>query len=111
MARYFAISVGLRGCYMPDSSYLIKADTRRELKRALEGEAQASPDSDTIGLSKRAIASLAAAAWREAGKARPSPYDHVAPYRHKGQDSYPYGLFVSVSNRADYLESLNEMGE
>lgn len=103
MAKYFAISQGLRGCYMPDSVYIIKAGTRRELKAALEYEARDLRDAGFIGLSKRAIASLAAGAWNEAGKVSARSIDFVAPYRAAGMSHYPYGLFASVSTRADYL--------
>lgn len=101
--RYFAISNGLRGCYMPDSVYIGAFKTRRELKSALEYEAESMRDS-YVGLNKRAIASLAAESWREAGKARPSIYDFVAPCgQARGDQSY--ALAVSVSNRADYRAS------
>ncbi len=32
MSRYFNVSHGLRGCYMPDNSQIVKVTTRRELK-------------------------------------------------------------------------------
>ena len=97
---YFTIYQGLRGCYMPDSAYTIKADTRRELKSALESEAYDIRDAGGVGLSKRAIASLAADAWRE----RKRSCELVAPYRWAHQDSYPYALEVFTgASRADYL--------
>lgn len=97
---YFTIMQGLRGCYMPDSAYTIKADTRRALKSALECEARDLRDAGAIGLSKRAIAWLANAAW----KARKSNRgEYVAPYRWQGQDSYPYALFACPSNRAEFV--------
>lgn len=62
MAKYFNIQVGLRGCYMPDSSYFLKCETRRELKNAIDDEACAiNSDGSTLGLSKRAVESVAAA--------------------------------------------------
>lgn len=99
---YFTIMQGLRGCYMPDSNYTIKADTRRELKAALTWEAYSIRDAGAVGLSKKAIAWLANATW----KARKSgaPYPFVAPYRWKAQDSYPYGLFACPATRAEFLE-------
>jgi hypothetical protein len=40
MAKYFTISHGLRGCYMPDGDpYIVMARTRRELKAAIADEA------------------------------------------------------------------------
>lgn len=97
---YFAIHQGLCGCYMPDSAYIIKADTRRELKAALESEARDIRDAGGVGLSKKAIAWLANAAWRN----RRSSGKYVAPYRWKHQDYYPYalGVFTGIS-RAEYL--------
>lgn len=109
MSKYFHISTGLRGCYMPDSVYVVRCDTRRDLKAALEYEAATIRDSGLyVGCSKRDIAALAAIGWREARKASPAILPHVAPYRAKGQDHYPYGVFVSVATRREYLESEEE---
>lgn len=98
---YFTIYQGLRGCYIPDSAYIIKADTRRELKRSLQWEADSIRDAGAIGMSKKAIAWLANAAWHNRKK---SSGEYVAPYRWKGMDSYPYALGVFTgASRADYL--------
>jgi hypothetical protein len=98
---YFSIWQGLRGCYMPDSAYVIKADTRKELKRALQWEADSIRDAGGIGMSKRAIAWLANAAW----EARKANGEYVAPYRWQGMDSFPYALGVFCGmTRADYLK-------
>lgn len=107
MARYFFISNGPRGCYMPDNGYHIKCDTRRELKKALESEAYYLRDAGFIGASKKNIASLAAQAWCEYGKDKPSYLNMVCPLQpsHVSRGNYCYGLFVSVSCRADYLEN------
>lgn len=100
---YFSIYQGLRGCYMPDSAYIIKADTRRELKRALQWEADSIRDAGGIGLSKRTITKLAALAWRERRFCR----EYVAPYRfaHHGARNYcmALGVFTGMS-RADYIQ-------
>ena len=100
---YFTIWQGLRGCYMPDYAHTIRATTRRELKAALQWEADSIRDSGHVGCSKRAISWLAAIAWRQR-KAISGEY--VAPYRHRGQAHYPYalGVFVGVT-RQDYLDS------
>lgn len=92
---YFSIYQGLRGCYMPDSAYVIRANTRKELKSALAWEAESIRDAGGIGLSKRAIASLAAHAWRN----RKGSCEIVAPYRWAYQDSYPnaLGVFTGMS--------------
>ena len=103
MAKYFHIMTGLRGCYMPDSSYVIKADTRRELRQALAYEADATADSGYY-LNRRAVATIAAAAWREAHKPHPSIFDFVIPYGDSRTGARPFGIFASVATRADYLE-------
>lgn len=102
---YFTIWQGLRGCYMPDSAYIIKADTRRELKSALEWEANDIRDAGGVGLNKKAVASLAAAAWRN----RKASGELVAPYRWAEQDYSPYALGVFTgSTRAEYLAQSEE---
>jgi len=103
MSKYFHISQGLRGCYMPDNAYVIRADTRRQLKAALAWEADSLRDAGAIGCSKRAIAWLANAAWKASQDKRNPVGDYVAPYRFPSQDSYCMGLFASVATRADYL--------
>jgi len=87
---------------MPDSAYTVKADTRRELKAALQCEASDIRDAGGVGMSKRAIAWLAAESWRN--RKNPSG-EYVAPDRGTYQDSYPYGLGVFTgATRAEYLE-------
>ncbi len=103
--RYFNISQGLRGCYMPDSAYESRFKSRRELKAALESEAYYIRDAGFLGLNKRAIASLANAAWKAAApKAKNAPWlPYVAPYRNPDQPgNWAFGLFVAKSNRADW---------
>ena len=104
--QYFNISNGLRGCYMPDSAHIIRCNTRRELKRALEDEAYYLRDAGFTGASKRAVASLAAEAWRDAQQPRKKWGDFVCPLKPHGSDNASYGLFVSHSTRADYLASM-----
>lgn len=107
MAKYFHISHGLRGCYMPDGEpYVIMAKTRRNLKEAIQGEADMLNSGEPIGLSRKAIASFAAECWREAHKAKPAYLPYCLPTKEKGQSDYSYGIFCSVSNRANYLDYL-----
>ena len=108
MTKYFHIATGLRGAYMPDSAYMIRATTRRELKAALEAEAYDIRDAGFVGLSKRAVASLAAEAWREAHKPAPTIYPHVAGYGRLGNPCF--GLHVSTATRAEFLEYQEEEG-
>ncbi|RWF33769.1 hypothetical protein [Mesorhizobium sp.] len=106
MSKYFHVSQGLRGCYMPDTAYVIRVDTRRDLKSALEWEARDIRDAGFVGLNRRAVARLAAAAWREAHKKQPSIYPWVAGYGQAG--NHAFGLHVSAATRAEYLESLDD---
>lgn len=98
---YFTIWNGLRGCYMPDSAYIIKVNTRKELKAALQWEADSIHDAGGIGMNKRAIAWLANIAWKE----RKTSGEYVAPWRFAYQKrSYPYALGVFTgASRSDYL--------
>jgi len=105
MSKYFHISQGLRGCYMPDSAYVARVETRKELKSFLESEARDIRDAGYVGLGKRAIAWLAAECWRNRGKVT---LDFVAPYRDKSQIHYPYGLFCSPASREEWKEQESE---
>lgn len=106
--KYFNISHGLRGCYMPDDSFVIACTTRRELKECIANEATLLDSDSTIGLTKRNIASLAALAWREARKRTPAFLPYCLPCKERGQSSYSYGIFVSVATRHDYLAQSND---
>lgn len=97
---YFCISTGLRGCYVPDNAYVIQAATRRELKAAIESEAREYRDASFVGANKRAIAWIAAIAWRNRRKNQ-LPYAlPLAP--HHCRDNYCHGIFIGTSNRAEY---------
>lgn len=104
--RYFHISNGLRGCYMPDSATIVAVSSRRELKTILEAEADQYRESGYIGGSKRAIAHIAALAWRDKRKGHlPYCLPFAPPH---ARDSYSQGVFVSNESRADYLEYVKE---
>jgi hypothetical protein len=102
---YFQISTGLRGCYLPDSIYIIRATTRRELKAAISDSVY-DAEGAFVGLSKRAIAEFAALCWRERNGRHCLPY--CLPYRFKYQSHCPYGIFVNNSNRREYLAHIAE---
>lgn len=100
MARYFTVMAELRGCYADNESlFVLRAATRRELKAALESEAENQRQAGAIGLSKRAIANLAARAWARNGKGY---LPDVAPYRFPYQSGQPMGLMVSPANRGEW---------
>lgn len=107
MARYFSISVGLRGCYMPDSAYVVKVSTRRELKEVVESEARSLRDAEYVGVSKRNVASIVATAWRDTGATLP----YAIPYRNMDQNYYHYGIFIGNATESEYLEYIEEVGE
>jgi len=94
---YFQIMQGMRGCYLPDNAYIIRADTRRELKRAIAWDADSTADGGFVGLSKRNVAWAAAHAWRKGSKGA------ILPYGYKGE-SKGFSIEISRTTRADYLE-------
>lgn len=106
MAKYFTISSGLRGCYLPDSLAIIRIDTRRELRGYIENEAENWRGGGAAGLSKAAISTFAAECWREAQKKRPAYLPFCLPIKPRGASNYSSGLFASVATRAEYLEYL-----
>jgi len=108
MSHYFHISNGLRGCYMPDSAYVICVDTRRELVNVLEDEALSVRDAEFVGASKRDVRRIAAAIWRDR-TAKRERLDFCVPYgnRRGNSSDYAFGIFVSHATRADWKEQEN----
>ncbi len=105
MARYFHISAGLRGGYMPDNAAVIRCETRRELRQYIAQEARDYREAGFIGASERAISWLAAAAWKEAGKPSHSYFPHALPLAPShARQNYCHGIFASAASRADWLE-------
>jgi hypothetical protein len=95
--------VGLRGCYMPDSSYAVSVKTRRELKDLLTEEYdRCVSEDDPAPRSKREIASVAAALWRRHWRDRDS-YLSTALATGPG-----YGIQVSPISGAEYRASREE---
>jgi hypothetical protein len=97
MSRYFCVMIGLRGCYMPDSSFAIKVETRRELKQLLAEEAY--PGDCQDGPSARTIASVAAACWRRRPTDRDSYLSTVLP------TGPGYGIQINPITRNEYLDA------
>jgi hypothetical protein len=105
---YFHIMTGLRGCYMPDNAFIIRAKTRRELKETLAYEAEKFREAGFIGANKKAIATIAATAWRNAKTKRDYlPYALPLAPAHAPRN-YCHGIFVSNATRADYVAFVKE---
>lgn len=104
MAKYFRISQGLWGRYMPDNSYVVRVDTRRELKAIVEDEARDIRDAGGIGASKREVTATVADAWRNMRAAKRSPYPFVVPYSFTPGGMRPYAIHIGHATRADWLE-------
>lgn len=98
---YFWIEYGLRGAYADGNGYIIKADTRRELKAAIEYEARDLRDAGMIGANKRAVAWLANAAWK--ARKGGSAYPFVLPVEHHRGAGKAWGIHCAPSCRAEYL--------
>jgi hypothetical protein len=99
---YFFIEYGLRGAYCDGNGYVIKADTRRQLKSAIAWEAESLRDAGMVGANKRAVAWLAAECWRR-NQRRDGGLLSVIPISNNGGDSYAWGIHCAPSTRADYL--------
>lgn len=105
---YFHIQTGLRGCYLPDSSYCVYVKTRRELKDAIAREAERYRDSGYVGASQKSVAWLAATAWRNSKtKASYLPFALPLAPAHSPKN-YWEAIFVSNATRDDYRAYLGE---
>lgn len=107
MSKYFTVSNGLRGCYMPDNCFVFKCDTRRELKNMIAYDARDMKEAHGFSGSKKAVASFAAECWREAHKKNPAYLPYCLPFGNK-PDNMAFGMFISVATRGEYLESQKE---
>jgi hypothetical protein len=110
MVKYFNISHGLRGGYMPDGDpFVVKVSTRRELKDIIASEADMLGER-MVGLAKAKISSFAALCWREAQKDKPAYLPYALPCHDKSVKiaTYSYGIFCSVATRAEWLEQEQE---
>lgn len=96
--RYFCVMNGLRGCYMPDSVYVLAVQTRRELKSAIEDEYDFAIG-DEGPARRREIASVAAALWRRSWRDRDSHLSTVIP------TTDGCGIQINPISRAEYLAS------
>jgi hypothetical protein len=95
-AKYFCLMNGLRGCYMPDSVYVLKCTSRRELKEIVRDEltyAEKKP-------SQRALAQYVAEAWRR--------YKELSlPLVLPTNKEESYGIHLSYATRHEYEEFIN----
>ena len=92
---YYHIMIGLRGCYMPDSAYTIQCDTRRELRKSIDYEANNAREGGAIGLSKRNVSWAAAHAWRKSGA--------ILPYSIERGAHPAFSIEISRATRSEYL--------
>ena len=98
--RYFQISIGLRGCYIPDSSYVVECATRARLKTFITNECERSHEAYGFGGSKKEISAVAAQMWRS------DRLDYLPLAIGFGctraANDRPFGVFVSRSTKADF---------
>jgi hypothetical protein len=80
------------------------AKTRRELKSAIACEASQYREAGFTGANQKAIATIAAAAWRDRKKAQ-LPYALPLAPEHSPRN-YCYGVFVSSATRDEFKEYL-----
>lgn len=107
---YFNIANGLRGCYMPDNSYVAQFNTRKELKRFVEYEAMEMIEAYGFGFSKRDRATIVAQIWKEVtGKQKKSVYPYAIGFGStRDTSNRPYGLMIGHATRAEFIEYCKE---
>jgi hypothetical protein len=108
--KYFFISNGLRGCYMPDDVSVQGFKTRRDLLACVEHEAREMIEAYGFGYSSVTRHAIVAQIWREAvGRATKQRLDHVIGFgRTRSTSDRPFGLFISHATRRDFLDYCKE---
>lgn len=100
---YFFIEYGLRGAYADGNGFIVKANTRKELRAIIESEARSI---EGHGASKRMISWLANAAWGRHTGRNGGYLPYVLPIKPSGCSSYSWGIYCDVSSRKDYADYL-----
>jgi hypothetical protein len=107
MSQYFHLATGLRGCYMPDTSRVIRVDTRRELRDVVLSELHDLQEAGFI-LSKREAVTTVADIWRNLKAPKRSPYSFVVPYGWRHSRGHGVNkcnaIQIGHATRAEYLE-------
>lgn len=101
--RYFNISSGLRGAYMPDEIFVARFTSRRDLKQLVSNMARDMRDAYDFGGSQKDVARFVAACWREARKPKPAYLPLCLPFGRE-RNARPFGIFVSVATRGEYQD-------
>ncbi len=94
--KYFFISSGLRGCYLPDDSAAYAFRTRRELKAFLQYEADTMREAYGFGGAKREVATVAA--WMWSGNYR---HRLAIPFGRE-RKHYPFALFIEPATKEEF---------
>ena len=107
--RYFDISNGLRGRYMPDNAFILAVKTRRDLMRAIASECSDMREAFGFGGTKREIARTVALVWREYKKPGRAFYPYAIGFgRSRDSSDRPFGVFIGYSSRTEYLEWMKQ---
>ncbi|MFN7610090.1 MAG: hypothetical protein ACK5QX_04010 [bacterium] len=107
--RYFHISNGLRGCYMPDNAHIMAFKRRRDLISFVLNERADMLEAYGHGYSKRDAIAQASAAWLMATYHKNKPFNYAIGFgRSRSRSDRPFGLFICDATRADYLEYLRD---
>jgi hypothetical protein len=105
--RYLHIMCGLRGCYLPDVSYIVAVTKRREIADIIRTEAlcQAGEGEPTIGLDDHRLSWLTQAVWEGHSALLPWGYKPEGASKHhcgSGRWPRPYSIAVCPSSRDEY---------
>lgn len=106
---YFHISVGLRGCYMPDGAFVVKVKSRKELRAIVSDECYHAREAYGYGGSQKEISWMCAKMWKETKAKRPSYLPYAIGFgRTRDANDRPFGVFVRHATRTEYVEYCNE---
>lgn len=111
MSHYFFISTGLRGAYMPDNGYVVKVDSKKELKAIVQSEFDSIKDAGYLINQKELVATVSDI-WNNLKAIRRSPYSFTIAYGHRGTSGYYrnatankcFAISISHATESDYLE-------
>lgn len=101
---YFNVVNGLRGCLVPDSAFVARVTTRRDLHAIIAGECAILREAYRFGGSQKELSRVTQALWRETRKgARKATLPHAIGFGDKA-GQLTYGLHVGHATREDWEE-------
>lgn len=118
---YVSVTIGLRGCYMPDNAATIMVRTLSELREYIEDEARDLRDAGFSGANKHAVRVFTREVWERCKRVAQGLNDPgkgletVLPYGYQNKPgeavNYSHAIGCAPSTESEFREYRRECGD